>query len=374
MENNILSQLINNLPQYIWWKDLNSTFLGCNDNLLYYLELKHRKELVGKTDYELFSKKEADAFTKTDREIMSTGKAQLNFEECITLPGQGKRWLSTSKVPMFDDDKNIIGTIGMFSDITALKTMQITIDEHNKELLERSYQLEQANKALELANIDLEKFTFATSHDLKGPVRTMINFADLLKEKEENNLDDTSLQYIDFICSSANRMGTLIDDILNYARTGAEELVSKPIDLKSLVARKIIDMKLLINSKSAVLNINLPTDKVNCYPHMIGLIFNNLIINGIKYNQSSTPTINCTYSESEDYWVFLVEDNGIGINPKFAKQIFEPFRRLVAENYEGSGIGLSICKRVAKLHNGDIWLEETKQGNTVFKFNISKNL
>ncbi|MFT4969172.1 MAG: PAS domain S-box-containing protein [Chitinophagales bacterium] len=374
MENNILSQLINNLPQYIWWKDLNSTFLGCNDNLLYYLELKHRKELVGKTDYELFSKKEADAFTKTDREIMSTGKAQLNFEECITLPGQGKRWLSTSKVPMFDDDKNIIGTIGMFSDITALKTMQITIDEHNKELLERSYQLEQANKALELANIDLEKFTFATSHDLKGPVRTMINFADLLKEKEENNLDDTSLQYIDFICSSANRMGTLIDDILNYARTGAEELVSKPIDLKSLVARKIIDMKLLINSKSAVLNINLPTDKVNCYPHMIGLIFNNLIINGIKYNQSSTPTINCTYSESEDYWVFLVEDNGIGINPKFAKQIFEPFRRLVGENYEGSGIGLSICKRVAKLHNGDIWLEETKQGNTVFKFNISKNL
>lgn len=374
MEKNILTQFINNIHQFVWWKDLNSTFLGCNDNLLQYFGMADESEIIGKTDYDLFSKDEADFFTKIDREVISSGQSQLNFEECVTIPDQGTRWLSTSKVPLYDSEQNIIGTIGWFNDITEFKKLQGTIDENNKTLLAHSLQLEKINKDLELTNMDLEKFTYAASHDLKGPIRTMVSFTDLLREKEGDKLDEESLKYIEFICSSATRMKTLIDDILAYARTGSKDLVSESTDIHKLVSDKIEDLNQLTRSTSAVVHLKLPSEPVICYPHLIGLIFNNLISNGIKFNESDTPVIECAYSENEDYWIFSVQDNGIGIEPKFKNQIFQPFKRLVGDQIEGSGIGLSICKRVANLHKGDVWLEKSSKGNTVFKFTISKHI
>lgn len=374
MEKNVLSQFINNIPQYMWWKDLDSNFLGCNDNFIEYAGLENENQLIGKTDYDYWNEEDADSFRKVDNEIIKTGQSIFNQVEYVNVPHKGKRWLSTSKVPLYNDEKEIIGTIGWFNDITEFKQMQTKVSKKTKALIDNSSQLEQANKELEIANIDLEKFTYAASHDLKEPIRTLKNFATLLKEKEKNNLDQESTMYIDFISKSAKRMGILIDDILNYARTGISGLKAEHIDINELVSTKIIDLKQIIETKSAIININLPTEKINCYPHLIGLVFYNLINNGIKFNESPTPIINCDYTEEDDYWIFSVEDNGIGIHPENAKKIFEPFKRFVGGSYEGSGMGLSICKRVTNLHEGNIWVAESASGSTIFKFSISKNI
>lgn len=374
MEKNVLSQFKNNIPQYLWWKGLDCKFLGCNKNFAEYAGFKEEKYIIGKTDYDYWSKEEADQFRKIDEEVLATGVAQLNFEECMTTPNKGKRWLSTSKIPWYNDKNEIIGTIGWFNDITTLKEMQIQLDENNKTLHNYSFQLERANRDLEIVNMDLKKFTYAASHDLKEPVRTMKMFSTLLKNKKNQLLDDESKEYIDFIYNSAKRMELLIDDVLSYASTGSKKLKSKHIVVSDIVSEKLIDLKDIIANSSATININLPSKKINCYPHLIGLIFYNLINNGIKFNKSSTPIINCNYIETDEYWIFSVEDNGIGIDSKQLKQVFEPFKRLGGANYEGTGLGLSICQRVAHLHDGTIWIEESSKGTTIFKFSISKKL
>ena len=375
MEKRILHQFIDNIALYVWWKDLDSIFLGCNKNIANYLGLKHPKEIIGKTDFDILeNREEAEFVRKVDQEIISSGRPQLNFEEYLTMSNIGKRWLSTSKIPWRDSDNKIIGIIGWFNDITEFKEMQIKIGEKNESLLKYSMQLKEANKNLELANVELEQFTYAASHDLKSPIRNMINFISLLKRKEENNFGEESANYIDIVDKSANRMIRIVDDILLYAKTSARRMVSEYVDINKIVHEKLLDLQSEIEAKSVELTLNLPPNPIIAFPHLIGLVFCNLISNGIKFNQSQNPIIECNYSEGKDFWHFSVEDNGIGFDLKFAEEIFKPFKRLVGETIEGSGLGLSICKRVVTLHGGEIYVEKNEKGNTVFKFSISKSL
>ena len=375
MKQNVLDLLINNLPQYIWWKDLNSVFLGCNEKTANFVGLKSAKEIIGKTDFDIYdTKSDAEYVRNIDKEIMTTGIPQFNFEKCLTMPVLGKRWLSTSKIPWYNDNNEIIGTIGWFTDITARKEIELELDEKNKTLIKYNHQLKQTNKALELANIDLEKFTYAASHDLKTPVQTMKSFVNLLKLKEQDNLQTESNEYINILNNSADRMLELIDGLLSYAKSGSKQLESEDVNVHQIVSEKIIDLKSVIESKSAKIKLNLPTKKIKAYSQLIGSVFFNLISNGIKFNTSSMPTIECDYTEEQDYWVFNVKDNGDGIDPKYKDQIFQPFKRLADQSIQGSGLGLSICKRIVSLHDGEIWLKDSMKGTTVFSFSVSKSL
>jgi len=375
MERQALNLFVNNIPQFVFWKDRYSVYIGCNDNFARYAGFDNREEVVGKTDYDMpWSKEEADFFIKIDKEVMSDAKSQLDFEERQTLKNGDKRWLKTSKVPLFDENKVVIGIIGWYIDITEYKMMEIEIDEKNKALLEYNLQLEKSKKALELANYDLEKFTYAASHDLKTPIRTIVSFAQLLKKHQSKNFNKESAEYIDFIINSGHRMDNLVKDILTYARTGARELISKEVIISECVSAKLSDLKQVIKSKSVKVNLDLPDTAIKCYPHLVGMVFYNLISNAIKFNESETPIVNCTYTESSDYWIFSVSDNGIGIEPTYAKKVFEPFERLMKNGYEGSGLGLSICKRVVNIHKGKIYVENNPSGGTIFNFSISKHI
>ncbi len=375
MEEQILNLFINNISQFVFWKDRNSNYLGCNNNFAHSAGYKTPEDLIGKTDYDMpWSKEEADFFRKIDKEVMDSGKPQLNFEEPQTLIDGSKRWLSTSKIPLFDDKRNVIGILGWYIDITNYKLMEFQIDKNNKTLLDYNLQLEKSKKALEIANYDLEKFTYAVSHDLKTPIRSIVSFAQLIKSNQRKNLDKNVVEYTDYIINSGHRMNTLVEDILNYARTGTSDLSPEKIRIENLLSKKLLDLDQLILSKSAEVKLDLHDDLIFCYPNLIGIVFYNLIHNGIKFNTDKKPLVICKSYESKTDWTFSISDNGIGIDPIYSKKIFEPFKRLAGANFEGSGIGLSICKRIVNIHNGDIWIENNSSSGSTFKFSISKNI
>jgi len=344
-------------------------------NFANYAGLKNINDIVGKTDYDMpWSREEADFFRKIDQEVMTSGIAQLNFEEPQTLSDGSKRWISTSKVPLYDENKKIVGILGWYIDITPYKSMQIQIDEKNKALLEYSQRLEKSRNQLKQANSDLEMFTYAVSHDLKSPIRTIVSFSDLILTKYDGEIDSEMIKMLNFVNNSGKNMGKLVQNILSYARSGLSELNAEKVKIKNLVEEKVKDLDQLILNEKANINLDFPDILISCYPELLGMVFYNLISNGLKYNKSDSPNVKCTMENTSSELIFSIKDNGIGINPKFNETIFQPFKRLNSPQVEGTGLGLSICKRIIELHMGKIWINSDNEIGTNFKFSISKNL
>lgn len=208
---------------------------------------------------------------------------------------------------------------------------------------------------LERSNKELEDFAFIASHDLQEPLRKTIILGERLKNNS-TNLDENSLGYIQSMEKSCLRMKHFIEDLLHYSRITIEQLPFSPVDLNKVVQTICEDMDHIINSVNAVVNIkNLPV--IECDKTQLHQLFSNLILNACKFKvDHRAPVINISGRKSDDnYWEITVEDNGIGFDEKHADKIFQPFQRLNSKNkYEGSGIGLSICKKIIDHHKGTI--------------------
>lgn len=367
----ILDLFVNNILQFVFWKDRDSVFQGCNHNFAKHAELDNPKQIIGKTDYDLpWSKEESDFYRKIDQEVMTSGSSQLNFEEQITLKDGTTLWLSTSKIPLFDNKRKVIGILCWYIDITPYKSLQLRIDEKDNTLLDYSIELKKSNKALELANHDMELFTYAVSHDLKSPIRSIVGFTDLILKTRRDKIDDDTLIKLKFILDSGINMENLVNNILSYARIGLTKFTKKQIHIKSFLSGKLSDIDQIVLNRNAIVNLDFPDSLISCHPEFLGMVFYNLISNGLKYNKSEKATVNCTMKEYDTGVTFTVSDNGIGIESKFFDTIFEPFQRLHSSKIEGTGLGLSICKRIVELHNGKIWIDNSKNGTTI-KFSIS---
>lgn len=253
--------------------------------------------------------------------------------------------------------------------------------EAKKKLLERESkmkslvsQLEESNIELSRSNKDLEQFAHAASHDMQEPLRTIGSFTSLFIEKYDGMVDKNGRQYIKFIGEGVNRLSGLIHSLLTYSQVGKKDVHFKENDLSEIVERKVSDLSKFIEERNAKIYIDdLP--KIVCVSDQIGMVFYNLILNGIKFNKSERPTIDIRFSESDESWIFSVEDNGIGIPTEYKERIFGVFKRLHnKDEYEGSGIGLALCNRIVQLHDGEIWLESKMGKGTCFYFTISKNI
>jgi len=376
LKSEVLNLFINNISQFVFWKDRNSVYQGCNNNFAEYAGFDNAESIIGKTDYDLpWSKEEADFFIKIDQEVMNSGQSQLNFEEPQTLGDGSTRWISTSKVPLYDDDgKGVIGILGWYIDITPYKSMQIQIDEKNETLFNYSQRLEQSARELEQANSDMEMFTYAVSHDLKSPIRNIVSFTDLILKTQQGKLDNKVIEQLQIVLTSGKNMNNLVQNILTYARAGMGELLAQEVDIKKVISDKLEDLDNLLLRKDAKINIDFPDTTISCYPELLGIVFYNLIGNGLKYNESNPPTVKCTMETSDTNIIFSVKDNGIGISPDFQEEIFQPFKRLHSSIIEGSGLGLSICKRIIELHKGKIWIDKNTEEGSDFKFSIPKNI
>ena len=230
------------------------------------------------------------------------------------------------------------------------------------------------NRILQNQNIELEQFTYITSHDLQEPLLTLMSFSELLLEEYSDKLDEEGKLYIQFINKSAVRMRALVTGLMEYARIGRREEVTE-FNTNVLVQEVLHDLDAKIRMNKAVINVeNLP--EIRGHVTFLRLLFQNLISNAIKFQKAGIiPKIRIYGSETEDDWVFSVSDNGIGIDAKNKDQIFTIFKKLNKQDqYEGHGIGLAHGKKIVDLHNGEIWVDSKLNEGSTFNFTISKTI
>ena len=250
-------------------------------------------------------------------------------------------------------------------------------NEKLEELVElRTRKLTESNQELTRSNRDLEQFAYVASHDMKEPLRTVGTFVDLFRRKYHDSLDNDGNQYLDFITDGVYRMSSLINSLLKYSQVGRKEVEFSEVDLNILLRDKMKDLAHLIKEKEVDFSIgHLP--KILCSRDQMGMVFHNLITNAVKFNTSPNPMIQIQAQRSSDphFWKFAVQDNGIGIDPKYQGQIFEIFRRLHSkQDYEGTGIGLALCTKIVHRHGGEIWLASKLNQGSTFYFTIRKDL
>jgi two-component system CheB/CheR fusion protein len=310
-------------------------------------------QVVGKTYLELYSDADPAVFERYVK-ILETGTTQsFEFLNNIT-----NRWFEIIAVKMMD------GLVVTFNDITDRKTDSEKIAKGYEDLKITSGRLEATNYKLEQSNLDLLQFASVASHDLKEPLRKIQAFGNLLKDKVNNKLDEREANYLDKVINSSDRMQVLIQDILTLSRLSNNQSPISNINLSDLIAQIIDDLEISIKQKAAEIHIR-PLPVVVGISGQIHQLFQNLISNAIKFNDGQpiieigeepvSPLLEQELSiKSDDYFAIYIKDNGIGFDQLYSDKIFGIFQRLEKNNYEGTGIGLAIVKKIVDNHKGFI--------------------
>ena len=221
-------------------------------------------------------------------------------------------------------------------------------------------------------NEELERFAYLASHDLKEPLRTIFSLAERLGIKHGEKLGDNGMRYVDMIITASHQMQTLTDDLLTYSQLGHTVEKYEKINLNKLLNQIKANLKSSITKNKVKIEFKrLPF--IYGDSTQIGLLMQNLISNSIKYRKKTSPLIQISCVTKNNFWEVAVKDNGIGIEKENFVKIFEVFKRLHGKNeYEGTGIGLSNCKRIVENHKGEIWVKSSPRRGSTFYFTIPK--
>ena len=228
----------------------------------------------------------------------------------------------------------------------------------------------QAQEELARSNRDLEQFAYVASHDLQEPLRMVATYTQLLAERYKGKLDGDADKYIHYAVDGALRMQKLVQDLLAFSRVGRQGLTLSSTDCNTVLQAGLKNLEAAIQESGAVVQHDqLPV--VMADSSQLVQVFQNLIGNAIKFRGSEPPVIHVNAAAKGKEWVFAVADNGIGIAPEHAEDVFVIFRRLHTHaEYPGSGIGLSICKKIIEQHRGRIWVESELGRGSTFKFTL----
>jgi light-regulated signal transduction histidine kinase (bacteriophytochrome) len=230
--------------------------------------------------------------------------------------------------------------------------------------------VQETARELERSNRDLEQFAYVASHDLQEPLRAVGGYVKLLQRRFPEQLDDKAAEYILGAADGAARMERLIADLLAFSRVGSRGGRFVATELNGLLADALFNLKASIKAAhAAVTHSPLPTLTVD--PTQFVQLFQNLIGNALKFRGPHAPQIHVAARRQDDRWVFSVQDNGIGIDPRYFDRIFHIFQRLhTRKHYPGTGIGLAICKKIVERHGGAIWVESQPGQGATFSFSL----
>ena len=341
--------LLKNIPQRIFYKDLNSVYMLCNSSYAEDLGITP-DEIKGKTDYDFYPANLADKYTADDKKVLESGEREELVERYILEDKEV--YVHTSKSPVMDENRSIIGLFGIFWDITASKMAE----QRQNQLLE---QLEKVNK-------ELKDFAYIVSHDLKAPLRGIKTLAGWMLNDYADKLDEDGREQLKLLSSRVDRMHGLIDGILQYSRVGRmEEEEQVEVDLNHLLT-DIIDM--LAPPENITITVENKLPVIECEQTRITQVFQNLLSNAIKYMDKPEGWIKIGCIEECGCWKFSISDNGPGIEEKYFDKIFQIFQTLSPrDEYESTGIGLTVIKKIIELYGGRIWVEsKIGEGSTFF--------
>jgi PAS domain S-box-containing protein len=259
-------------------------------------------------------------------------------------------------------------TVGAVENAERNKLIGIIRDIGERKRAER--ELTHSNQELARSNADLEQFAYVASHDLQAPLRTIISYNQLLAASLGDKLDEECKTYMSYIVEAGTRMRRLLNDLLLYSQTKKDEVAFRSVSLQETFKAVVDDLGAAIEERHAKLSCDdLPT--VMGDPTQLRQLLQNLMSNGIKYSTADEPTVHVSAQLQGQHWRIAVKDNGPGIDSSHFQRIFEIFQRLHSnEAYEGTGIGLSICKKIVERHNGEIWVESEPGEGSTFYFTL----
>lgn len=273
----------------------------------------------------------------------------------ITLKDNIKTLLLSAST--IKDKNEKLGYVCILKDITELKLAK--------------HELEETILKLVNSNKELEQFAYIISHDLKEPLRMVSSYVQLLQKKYQDKLDANANDYIHFVVDGAKRMNDLIEGLLDYSRVLTKEMMFENVEIKYVVEEVLLNLKIKIEERKAIVKVKSDLPKVKANKINISRVFQNLIDNAIKFCRA-TPLVEINFEKKDNFYIFCIKDNGIGIDKKYKERIFDIFQRLnPRKEYDGIGIGLSICNKIIEKHNGKIWVESEGEGKgSAFYFTL----
>ncbi|MFI1143356.1 CHASE3 domain-containing protein [Streptomyces sp. NPDC020780] len=272
----------------------------------------------------------------------------------------------------FDRRIEVHGPSDVRAVASAVEDMRRRLVAELAESQERETLLAEQTGELRRSNAELEQFAYVASHDLQEPLRKVASFCQLLEKRYGTELDERGKQYIDFAVDGAKRMQVLINDLLTFSRVGRVHESWKPVDLERSLDRALSNLTLAVEEAGATVVREDPLPELLGDSTSLTMIWQNLIGNAVKFRRPDVPcriTVGCV-REGDD-WHLTVADNGIGIAPEFSDKVFVIFQRLHArDEYEGTGIGLSLCRKIIEFHGGRIWLDPEPAEGTLIHFTL----
>ncbi|MBF0133224.1 MAG: PAS domain S-box protein [Magnetococcales bacterium] len=257
--------------------------------------------------------------------------------------------------------------VAVIEDISERKRLEEHLQATNLTL---EHRVAERTQELERSNQDLQQFAYVASHDLQEPLRLIAGYVQLLEKRYRGQLDAQADKYIAYAVDGVGHMQTLINNLLTYARTGTRDKAFEETDANLSLERAIANLAQRIDDTGAEIT-STPLPKLYADPVQLTQLFQNLLGNALKFRSEETPKVQIHAKRGPGHWIFTVQDNGIGIEAHHQERIFLIFQKLHSRTrYEGTGIGLALCKRIVELHKGKIWVESKPGQGSAFHFFI----
>jgi PAS domain S-box-containing protein len=352
LKHQLLASVVEGTTDPIYVRDLEHRFTLVNSACSNVFGLSVN-DVLGKSLRELLPNETYSAIALSDQEVVRAN-ATRTVEEEAEIDGVTRTFLTT-KGPYRDADQKTIGTLGIARDITERKKSE----EHLVKMVGE----------LKRSNDELQQFAYVASHDLQEPLRMVASYTQLLARRYQGRLDGDADEFIAYAVDGCNRMQGLIQDLLAYSRSGSDGKALREISGENALKEALGSLQASIQESGAVVTHDLlPT--ITTDDAQLALVFQNLVGNAIKYHGSEVPHVHVSAAKNGgNEWIFSVRDNGMGIDPQYFERIFVLFQRLHGrEEFEGTGIGLAICKKVLERLGGRIWVESQLEKGSTFYF------
>ncbi len=360
----IIEGIINSIPIRIFWKDKNLVFLGCNKLFALDAGFTDPKEIIGKDDFGMVWKNQAGKYRNDDRMVMESGIPKLLIEEPQTTPEGESITLLTSKIPLLNSEKEIIGVLGIYIDISERKKAEVELKKSNEQLVK--------------IIAEKDKFFSIIAHDLRSPFNGFLNLTELMANKTEHFSIDEFAKYSKSLNESAVNLFKLLENLLEWSliQNGLIKFTPKEFDLSKTVSQSINTISpRALQKRISIINEIKNSRMVVADEKMIGTILRNLLSNAVKFTRMNGKVIVSAKHSDNATMVISVKDNGVGIPENDIKRLFNIEDKISSKGTEGelsSGLGLLLCKEFIEMHKGKIWAESKENEGTIFSFTLKE--